>query len=787
MPAQPGQPCPRRAATEELARGELLLEDRPAAEQHLEDCKRCRARFRELTASRFPAFHEYTILSEVDRGGFGIVYKAFHEGKARIEALKVLFGQTPLRAAYFENEVRLVARLRHPNIATLYEAHLGNAPPYYAMEFVEGRQLDQYFRAQAVSLEERIEIIKTVAAAIHYAHQQDVVHRDLKPQNILIDADGQPHIVDFGISKRLRLASDGDESGNDGARRPEGAVGTYGYIAPEQIAGQRVDTRADIYGLGVLLYHVITGQPARFARDFGRLTKMLHEHHVSRADDLAAVIAQAVRPAPEDRYPTAAALVKDLENYRAGRPVLARRDPTPGYRVVRIASLVLRNHPWAALALATVIAAVVLSAVFHGVGARWIAPLTEQDLTALIAVQPSTVQAIATGALAKQVPGLTLTNRKSWRLLYGHLMEHLAGAGVRVLVWDYYFPKCAPEFDEGFVRGIKALDAPVIVGSQDPDVNGDPDLCAHILSAVHGWGTLFAKRPDFRRTEIEVPLAIQRGFNPLLPSLAVAGFSAAQHPDSEVNLATDRGRLVLRYRRLDVPAGTARWHPDTDEIPIFEREHVTPRYSLLRPEDRPALGRFRLDAVTDWAKRAIPLEDVLAADPAQLRQWFGHRAVLVGQMVPPVDLHRLESGEMAFGCQVQAMMLDTLLRQAHVYRYSRSAVALRVSLWCVLMAVLATRLPATRLPPPRLTAGFAAACFALGILLAYISAGTLTTPWAIETAVACCALLTVGGPAVLIRVLHERQLRLTPAPVWTPENATASTTLLVASPESDSA
>ena len=786
MPPQPGQPCPRRSVTEELAREELLLEDRPAAETHLEDCKSCRTRYRGLTAERFPSFPEYTILSEIDRGGFGIVYKAFHEGKARVEALKVLFGQTPLRAAYFENEVQLVSRLRHPNIATLYEAHLDSDPPYYAMEFVQGQQLDPYFRKHAVSLEERIEIIRTVAAAIQYAHLQEVVHRDLKPQNILIDADGQPHIVDFGISKRLRLASDERDAGETTPRRPEGAVGTYGYIAPEQIAGQPVDSRADIYGLGVLLYHVITGQPARFARNVGHLTKLLHERHVSRADDLAAIIAQAVRPVPEERYPTAAALVNDLDNYRVGRPVLARRDPTPGYRVARVAALVLRNHHWAPLGLATMIGAIVLTAAFHQVGARWIASPTAPDQTALIAVKPSTLEAIARGDLTRNIPGLNPFDPKSRRLLFGRLMEHLAGSGLRVLVWDYYFPRCRPEYDETFIHGIETMDAPVVIGSETLGVDGEANLCPQILEAVHAWGTLHAKDPESYATQLAVPLALRRGFNPLIPSLAVAGFAASRFPDSTVDLTREHDQLILRYRRLNAPAGTSRWHTDTDQIPIFETDKIDADHQPGGARDQMLLGRFPVKTVAGWSERAIAIEEVLAADAAQLRQWFGGRAVLLGQMVAPADLHQLKDGPQVFGCQIQAMMLDTLLREAHMHRYSRTDVALRVSAWCLLAVVLVSRWPRARLSPPRVIAGISAVGAPLGFVLALVVSGFLASQWAIETAVALCAFLSVGGLALLVRVLHERQLRLTPIATWTPESADASTTMLVASPQRSS-
>lgn len=247
-----------------------------------------------------------------------MVYKVIHHAKERVEALKVLFGKTPIRAAYFQNEVHLIAKLRHANIATLYEAHLGT-PPYYTMEFVEGEQLDDYVRSRHLPLVDRIQLVKTVAEAVGYAHEQGVVHRDIKPQNILIGTDGQPHIIDFGIAKKLVLR---EVSEDDPPSSPEGVMGTFGYIAPEQIAGEQVDERADIYALGALLYHCITGDPAKFANCSERLTQILYERQVTRAADLAAIIARCVHPVPEEHL-----LMRGADR-RPGK--LPHRPPHPG-------------------------------------------------------------------------------------------------------------------------------------------------------------------------------------------------------------------------------------------------------------------------------------------------------------------------------------------------------------------------------------------------------------------------------------------------------------------------
>ncbi|NUQ50230.1 MAG: serine/threonine protein kinase, partial [Phycisphaerae bacterium] len=250
-------------AADAVGRTETTAADeRRRLQRHLETCGPCRRAFRRETLARFPRIRNYTILEELGAGGFGVVYKAVHHEKQRTEAIKVLAGHSRARIAYFENEVHLVGQLSHPNIATLYEAHLTAPPLFYAMEYVEGEQLHAYCRRLRLPLEERLRLMRTVALTIAHAHREGVVHRDLKPQNILIDGEGRPRVVDFGIARRI------DESQPLPACAPrgrEGVVGTLGYIPPEQIAGQAVDGRADIFALGAILREAVTGEPMRYA------------------------------------------------------------------------------------------------------------------------------------------------------------------------------------------------------------------------------------------------------------------------------------------------------------------------------------------------------------------------------------------------------------------------------------------------------------------------------------------------------------------------------------------
>ncbi len=780
MPTRSAQSCAHRAATEALAAEELAGAEQKQAERHLEQCQSCRALFRQRTGQRFPRIRNYTILAEVGRGGFGVVYKALHHSKARTEALKVLFGKTAQRTAYFENEVRLVGKLRHPNIATLYEASLTTTPLYYSMEFVEGQQLDDYLRTHEVSLEQRIELIKSVAGAIDYAHRQGVIHRDLKPQNILIDAQGQPRIIDFGIAKRLGLTREDQGGGGDSPRGPEGALGTYGYIAPEQLAGQDVDCRADVYSLGALLFHVITGQPARLAPQVERLTEVLHERHVSRASDLAEIIACCVSPVPDQRYPSASALVSDLDNYLACRPIRAHKGGSTGYQAARILALTIRNYPLPVQTAATILVAIGLTVSFWQAEAYWISAGGGAVKTALIAFTPGTLEAMRSGRIGGDLPGLNADDRKSYRLLYGRLMERLAEAEPRVIAWDYFFSDPQPQFDAGFVRGVQAVGRPVVVGSQGFDLNGEPMMSPAIRAAVWSWGVLLGARPS-PYDRLYVPLVVQRGLNPPTPSLVLAAFAAATHPDCDVSIQADAEHIRLRYRKHQVAGDELRWR-DEDQIPVSRSEVASKNQATLLAGDRCRFGRFALESIPDWASRAIPMEEVLTASTAQLREWFQGRVILVGQMLPGLDQHLLRPGELAFGCQFQAVALEQLLSRVVAQRLSQSALALRVCLWCLLAGLLVRMVPVRATWSLRTVGVAAGGAVVVSVAVALGVTQNLELRWALETCIAGCSILAGGAAGLLLRLLHERQLRLAPSTAWPTESAAASTTVLAVTP-----
>lgn len=339
-----------------------------------------------VSAFRMPSrIGPYTITGFIGRGGMGEVFEARQENPSRTVAVKIspLAAASPAALRRFEREVEFLARLTHPGIAQIYDAGIadmgGVSVPYFAMELVRGTPVTEYARTKQLSLRQRVELVATLCDAVQYAHQQGVIHRDLKPDNILIPVDAAagdaasagrvplPRILDFGIA---RLAQDQQAEQRTMATEAGQPIGTPGFMAPEQIRGETalIDTRCDVYALGVIAYLLLGGRAPH--GDAGssvfELTRATLETDpmplgaINRAcrGDLATVVAMAMHKERTQRYGSAAEFAADLRRGLASEPVMAR-PATVGYVLRRFA---VRHKP-----LVAAVASVLVLGVAAGV------------------------------------------------------------------------------------------------------------------------------------------------------------------------------------------------------------------------------------------------------------------------------------------------------------------------------------------------------------------------------------------------------------------------------------
>ncbi|RZU42252.1 serine/threonine protein kinase [Edaphobacter modestus] len=265
----------------------------------------------EISNNPITKIGRYRITGELGRGGMGIVYQGEDRLIGRRVAIKTLTEVTPELRERFYLEAKS-GILSHPNIVTVYELGEHEESPFIAMEFIEGDSLEKLLRAQKrLSLLEALSIVEQICAGLGYAHGHGVVHRDVKPANILVRPDGRVTIVDFGIA---RLADQTKQ-----LTKTDTLLGTFHYIAPERLKGEASDGKADIWSLGVMLYEMLTGELPFKGRDVSALYRVIHEPYVPLAehiqdmpDDLSRVLDKALAKQLDARYATAEEMAFDL-------------------------------------------------------------------------------------------------------------------------------------------------------------------------------------------------------------------------------------------------------------------------------------------------------------------------------------------------------------------------------------------------------------------------------------------------------------------------------------------
>lgn len=294
---------------------------------------------------------KYRLIRELGRGGMGVVYEAWQEGVNRPVAVKVISAgpfASEEELKRFRTEAEAAANLSHPGLVPIYEVDVCDGRPFYSMELVRGQSLAELVAKGPLSCEKAAGLVAAVADAVAYAHGRGVVHRDLKPANVIIDPTGRPRVMDFGLAKRLGAEQSRDRQGavnaalgaeplpdgrgSDGLTQTGAILGTPSYMSPEQAAGRRdVGPAADVYGLGAILYYLLTGRPpfkASSPVDTLRLVTDARLEPVRSLNaevprDLATVVEKCLEKGQADRYRTAGDVAEDLRRFLAGEPIRA--------------------------------------------------------------------------------------------------------------------------------------------------------------------------------------------------------------------------------------------------------------------------------------------------------------------------------------------------------------------------------------------------------------------------------------------------------------------------------
>ncbi|HUS66817.1 MAG TPA: protein kinase [Kofleriaceae bacterium] len=316
-------------------------------------------------AAAFAAAGErYVELDEIGRGGLGRVARARDRVLDRTVALKWLLRADAATQRRFVGEAMVTARLQHPSIVPVYDAGSGRGEPFYAMKLVAGKSLAELL-AEATTADARLALLPSVLAvaqAIAYAHSEKVIHRDLKPHNVIVGAFGETVVIDWGLAKRLGAAEEAASAGASvsGDQTVAGDVlGTPAYMAPEQARGEELDERADVFALGALLYHVLAGRAPYVAGDVEAILALARAGDApplpeAAPAELRAITHKAMAKGAADRYATAAQLAEDLVRFQTGQLVGSHR-----YTTWQLVARWMGRHR-AAVAVAGVAAAVLV-------------------------------------------------------------------------------------------------------------------------------------------------------------------------------------------------------------------------------------------------------------------------------------------------------------------------------------------------------------------------------------------------------------------------------------------
>ncbi len=280
-------------------------------------------------APKIRRFGDYELLEEIARGGMGVVYRARQVSLNRIVAVKtILAGQLASAADVerFRAEAQAAASLQHPNIVAIHEVGLHDGQQYFSMDYIKGRNLAEVVREGPLPARQAARYLKTIAEAIHFAHQRGILHRDLKPSNVLLDLFDQPRVTDFGLAKQMKSDS--------GLTRSGQVLGSPNFMPPEQAASKhgQVGPHSDVYSLGAILYYLLTGRPPFAAETLADTLQQVCQRepaplrlwNPSVPRDVETICLKCLEKEPRRRYATAHELAEELARFLRDEPIQAR-------------------------------------------------------------------------------------------------------------------------------------------------------------------------------------------------------------------------------------------------------------------------------------------------------------------------------------------------------------------------------------------------------------------------------------------------------------------------------
>ncbi len=454
-----------------------------------------------------PPVEGYEVEAVLGRGGMGIVFRARHVRLKRPVALKMLLAgayAAPHERARFQREAEAVAGLRHPNIVQVYDVGDCDGRPYFTMEYVEGGSLAHQLAGVPQPAREASQLVVTLAAAVHAAHARGIVHRDLKPGNVLLADDGTPKVTDFGLARR--------QDDGAGLTHPGDALGTPSYMAPEQARGRpdSVGPATDIYGLGAILYELLTGRPP-----FRAATAAETVHQVISQEpappswlndqvphDLETICLKCLDKEPSRRYGTATELAGDLLRFLRGEPIQARR-AGPAERLVK---WIRRHRALAAsvvsgMLLLNVLVAVVVSGL---VDRSVLTRMVDADFREVVDAQKRQAWGDARNALERAKGRLGDGGPSELRRRAGQLERELALVGTlqeirfrhnEPLSAEVQEPRTSAAYEAVFrdARLLGAREDPAVVASRIRDTGIAPVL----LVALDHWAWIDKGRRDW--------------------------------------------------------------------------------------------------------------------------------------------------------------------------------------------------------------------------------------------------------------------------------------------------